>query len=560
MASMVVVKIISAVFKIPLVNILQESGMAYFNTAYTLFNTVYALTVTGLSAGVARMVAENAARERYRDVKKLLKLSNLIFITVGVIGSIIVLFSARGLSSFTQNDNAYWSVMMVAPAILFCCLMASYRGYYEGLSDMIPTAITQVVEVAVKLVAGLSFAALAMSIAIKQFETTGKVFGIAAETREAALMAALPYGSAAAMLGVSVSTLMGFLYIFIRYKLKGDSITRLQIKEAPKSIRLRVLFFRLVKISIPITLGAVVIQLSALIDSLTIPNRLAYCYGVDQARFDTLYSSLLKDNEIMNVFLFGCFSTVITVFNLVPAFTNIFGKSALPNVTAAWTARSKTGIKTNVESVIRMTMLIAAPAGFGIAFMAEPILKLLFKGSEGVIAVGGPLLIPLGIGAMFLALVTPLNAIMQGMGKMNLPVKYLLIGAMIKLVMNVVLIGIPAINIMGASISTVCCYGTIAFLSLNKLRKIVKVNLDFGGILVKPLICGFICGFTAFLSYKALTFVGNNSIITIVSILLGAVGYIISIGLFNALSRDDVLMLPKGKKILKALEKLRLMR
>lgn len=560
MGAMVVVKLVSALFKIPLTNILHESGMAYFNAAYTIFNTVYALTVTGLSTAVARMVAETSTRGRYKDVKKLLKMSTAIFLILGFLGMIIVFISARGLSDFSKNPNSYWSIVMISPAILFCCLMASYRGYYEGLSDMVPTAITQIVEVVVKLVFGLIFASLVLSIAKNQFVETQTVFGVAVDSMEAAVAVAMPYCSAAAILGVSASTLFGFIYIFIRYKLRGDAITDEQVRDAPRPMRSKVVLARLIKIAIPITLGAVVVQLSALIDSLTIANRLEFCNTIDPQRLNDLYGSLLNEQEMMNVFLFGCFSTVITVFNLVPAFTNIFGKSALPNVTAAWTVKDKKSIKLNIESVIRVTMLIAAPAGLGIAFMAKPIVTLLFSSSPGTVAVGSPLLVLLGIGSMFLALVTPLNAIMQGIGRMDLPVKYLFTGAMIKLVLNVILIGIPAINIMGASISTLACYGTIAFLSITKLKKVAHIKLNLTGILLKPVISGFICGFTAFLSNKALTFIPNDSIITLLSIFIGGICYVISLSVLNAISREDILMLPKGNKIVKTLEKYKIIR
>ncbi|MEG2813528.1 MAG: polysaccharide biosynthesis protein [Oscillospiraceae bacterium] len=560
MASMIIVKLIGAVFKIPLVNILHESGMGYFNTAYTLFTTVYALTVTGLSAGVARMVAENCAKGRYRDVKKLLKISTIIFIILGTLGFLIIALSAKSFSVSNQNPNSYWSVLMVAPSIFFCCIMASYRGYYEGLSDMKPTAITQIVEVVVKLITGLTFASIVMNIAMKQFADNGVVFGMKVLTQDAALTSALPFASAAAMLGVTVSTLAGFIYIFFRHKIKGDYITKQMIKESPPSRKTKVIIFRLIKISVPITLGAVVIQLSALIDSITIPQRLAKAYIQNATFFDNMYGSFLKENEEMNSFLFGCFSIVITIFNLVPAFTNIFGKSALPNVTEAWTTKVKSKIKVNIESVIRVTMLVAAPASFGIAFLSKPVLELLFKSSPGAVAVGGSLLTVLAIGAMFLSLVTPLNAIFQGIGRVDLPVKFLLTGAIIKLILNYTLVSIPTINVMGASISTVCCYFVIAFLSLTKLKKIVGVKLNFTSTLFKPLFCGFICGLSAFGTYKLLGLFMHSSVITVISIGVGGLFYIIFLGITNAIAKDDVLMLPKGKKIEKTLEKFKIIR
>ncbi len=534
--------------------------MGYFNSAYTIYTAVYALTVTGFSAAVARMVAENCARGRYRDVKNILKIANRVFVITGTIGFLIISLSAKAFAAGIDSENSYWTVVMVAPAILFCCLMASYRGYYEGLSDMKPTAITQVVEVVTKLITGLAFAYIVMGVADKQFKITGLVFGIAVDNAEAAVTAAIPFAAAGAMLGVSVSTFIGFLYIYISYKVKGDYITKKMLDTSPPPMRSKVILVRLVKISIPITLGAVVLQLSALIDMFTIMNRLTYTYQTSPDILNASYGMYLKQNENMHEFLYGCFMSSVTLFNLVPAFTSIFGKSALPNVTAAFTERDRLKIKISIESVVRVTTLVAAPMAFGIAFMSGPILRLLYKNLDGAVNIGMQLLPTLGVAALFLALVAPLNAIFQGIGRMDLPVKFLFTGALIKLILNLILIGIPSINIVGGAISTIVCYGVIATLSLLTLKNNVNVSLDFNSILIKPIISGLICGFSAYLCNFALTKIATNSIITVVSIGVGAVCYIISLGVLNAISPDDILMLPQGNKILKTLEKLHIIR
>lgn len=560
MVSITIVKIIGAIFKIPLMNTIKATGMAYFNTAYNLYTFVYAVTVTGLAAAVARMVAENVVKKRYRDVRKILKLANLIFLVLGTLGFVFIVLFAKTYTGIVESPNSYWSIIMIAPAIFFCCIMASYRGYYEGLSDMIPTAITQVVEAITKLITGILFAMIVMGVAEKQYEQTGIVFGVAAESKDAAIVAAYPFAAAAAILGVTLSTLVGFIYIFIRYKIKGDYITKDMVRNSPKTISTKALLYRLIKIAIPITLGAVVVQLSALIDTITIMRRLQHAYDLDPLLFESAYGYLLKDGEKMNEFLFGCFGIAITVFSLVPAFTNMFGKSALPNVTSAWIAKDRRLIKTNIESVIRMTMLVAAPAAFGITFLAKPIIVLLSPKVAGAAEVGGPLLVLLGLGSLCLSLVGPMNAIMQGIGRLDLPVKYLFTGVLIKLVMNLILVGIPSINIMGGAISTLCCYSTIAIFSIYKLNKIVNVKLDFMSMMVKPLVSGFACGLSAFLFYNLLSNIKESRIITILSIGIGAIVYVIMLGITNAISKEDILMLPKGNKIVKTLEKIRLIR
>lgn len=560
MASMIIVKLLGAVFKVPLTSVIHEIGMTYFTSAYNIYTVVYALTVTGLSASIARMVAENATMGRYRDVKKLLKVAVMVFVPLGIIGSIIIFANARGFSELIKSPNSLWAIRMISPAILFCCLMASYRGYYEGLSDMYPTAVTQVIEVVVKMASGLLFAFLVISAANKQFEASKTVFGVAVASAEEASTVAIPFAAAGAIIGVSLSTLFGFIYVFVRYRVKGDYITPEMLKNSPEPRKTRVLLYRLVKISIPITLGAVVIQLSVLIDTVTIMNRLKSCFEAAPEALLWRYGDFLAENEEMHEFLNGCFVSTVTLFNLVPAFTNIFGKSGLPNVTSAWTTKNPETIKKSIEAVIRVTMLVAAPMAMGLSFMSKPILNLLFPSRAGLIEVGAPLLSILGLGALCLSLVTPLNAIFQGINRMDLPVKIMAVGALIKLTLNWILIGIPQINILGGSFSTLACYLTIAMLSLTMLVKITKIDFNFKNILIYPLICGTICGFSAFLAYFALTRFKFSSIMALLSIAVGAVAYVVSIGIFNVLSKDDILMLPKGNKILKALEKLHIIR
>lgn len=561
MISMLIVKIAGVVFHIPLLNIIGFTGNGIFTSSYTVYTTVYALTVTGMSAAVARMVAARASQGRYRDVKKLFRVATLLFFLLGLAGSLLVFGFAGWFSEWIHNPDTRWAVMAIAPAIFFCCLMASYRGYYEGLQNMTPTAVTQVVEVAVKLVTGLGGASLVMGAAVDQYERTGRVFGQACSSAEAVQVIAAPFGAAGAMLGVSLSALVGFLYLFFRGKLKGDGITRGMLAASPSPETAVSLAKGLARIALPVTLGAVVVQLSALIDTFTIQNRLVFCSQVDAAYMTGRFGGYLKDGEEIHTLLYGVFGACITLFNVVPAFTNIFGKSALPNVTAAWTAQDRLRLKRNVESVIRLTMLIAAPLSMGLCSLSGPVLQLLYGAREPqTAALGGGLLAALAIGSLFLAMVSPLNAIMQGMGRADLPVKYLLAGVFVKFFLNILLIGIPQVNILGSAISTIACYALIAFLSLRRLNRMVPVTLDYKGILAKPLAAGILCGAGAFLCSFLLTNHMGNSIMTLVSIGVGGLFYGVSLVLCRAVPKEDIFMLPNGKKICKTLEKWRIIR
>lgn len=558
MASMVIVKIVGAVFKIPLGEILQETGFTYFTASYNLFTTIYALTVTGLSTAIARMVAACSTKGRYRDCRNILRVSIRIFIILGIAGTVVMFTCSKLFAKASNEENAVYAIMCMSPAVFFSCMMAAYRGYYEGLRNMIPTAVSEVVEVIAKLITGLLFAAMTLKLGQRQYESTGKVFGLqvlssvsgqqpsAVDVTEAIL----PFAAAGAMLGIALSTMAGFLYLFISYKRSGDGFTRQEFMNSPKPVRNKAVVYSLIKTALPITLSSVVINLTGMIDLFSVMNRLEYAYHKDSAYFDQIYGTYAAGKK-MHTYIYGGYGMATTIFNLIPAFTTIFAKSALPNLTAAWVERDQRILKKSVESVLRMTSLIAFPAGIGIFAVADRISTLLYGSRPGALVSIAPPLRLLGLAAIFLALVSPIYSILQAVGRFDLPVKFMMVGATLKLLINFILVGIPQINIKGAPIGTGICYAVIMFLCLSKLHQITGVSFNYFKIFGKIFLSALFCGGVAF----AMTRISDSSMVTIAGIGIAGLAYVIGLLLFRALPREDVMMLPKGEKLADVMEK-----
>lgn len=193
-------------FQGPTEGIIGVSGFGYFNAAYGLFNTLYALSVAGMPIAVSRMVAQNMQQGRYRDVRKIKRLSTVSFLCTGLLGTLLMFAGAGPYVHFAENPNAFLAVFVMAPAIFFVCVSSSYRGYYEGLRNMYPTAWSQISEALVKLACGLLFSSAAVRLGLEEYERFGRVFGTAVETSSQAQLAVLPYGAAGAILGIVVST------------------------------------------------------------------------------------------------------------------------------------------------------------------------------------------------------------------------------------------------------------------------------------------------------------------------------------------------------------------
>jgi len=558
MSATVIVKIIGYFFKVPLKGIIGVSGFGYFNAAYGLFNTLYALSVAGMPVAVARMVAQNMQQGRFRDVRKIKRLSTIAFLCAGLLGSLLMLAGAGPYVRLAQNPNAFLSVFVMSPAIFFVCASSSYRGYYEGLRNMYPTAWSQVLEALVKLVCGLLFACAAIRMGMEKYEGSGTVFGALVSTPEQARLAVLPYGAAGAILGIVVSTAAGSLFLWAYNRRRGDGISAQMLEQAVPAATGKEILKQLWTIAVPICLGALALNITTLIDVSSLTNRLSTALANGEEALLSMYDGILPADmpreEIPN-YLFGAYNMSVTLFNLIPALTTTFGVSALPSVTAAWTSQNRRMLQKNIESVWRVTSMIAFPAGFGICALAEPILTLVYQADPASIPIAAPILRVLGIAAIFVALSSPTNSMLQAIGRVKVPVRLMLIGGFLKLAVNFSLVPIPSVNIQGAPFGTLLCYMTIICISVPTLCRAAGVRLRFGKVFLKPLFAGALCGITAWAGYGLLSRVAGNTISTSFSILAAGIVYVVVLFLTHGVEKYDILMLPKGEKIAKLLEK-----
>lgn len=536
-ASMVVVKLIGALFKIPLLNILGESGMAYFSSAYTIFTTVYAFAVTGLTTAVARIIAEKKAQGRYKDIKLISKLSFSMFFGFGIVTSILLFATSSKLAHIINSPKSAMSIMVIAPAVLLCCIMASYRGYYEGLNNMIPTAISQIIEAVVKLFAGLFFANIPFILTARSFSETQTSFGIAVETLEEAYFVAVPYASAGAMLGITLSTAVGVLYLFVYNRFKHNQITKDMLKSSQVSASYKQIFKQILVIALPITLCAVVMQLSSLIDMVTIMNRLEVAVKNSPQYFQDNFSQYLSKNETYHEFLFGIYSACVTLFNLVPAFTSLIGKSAIPVVTKAWADNDIDGLRSKIGNIIKTTFIVSAPSGIGLCAVASPILLMLFSKLGGAVTIGVLPLCILGLASVVFSLINPLNAIFQSINDVYSPIRVIFFSAIIKMVLNFVLVANPVLNITGCAIATLISYLFAVCYSLFILNKSkvcggikiqkLKLNLSYVDTFLLPIVGACLCGATARMVYSALIKLQGNSVSLVCGIAFGGGVYIL---------------------------------
>lgn len=561
------VKIIGAIVKIPLANIIGEAGMGYYTSAYNLYLPFFTLASAGFPAALSRQVSENMTVGRYRDAAKVRVVARNTFIVTGTvcfIGMIIagILLTRNGY----YNEKAIYAILAMCPSVFFCCLMGAYRGYNEGLRNMIPTAASQIIEALGKLLIGLTAALIIVKTAESRFLAASVVAGGAAGAAEdgvmiygtkcyslsEALNASYPFAAMGALIGITLGSAASLVYLIIRYKTHSSGITEEQLKSSPEPLETKVILKKFLQIGIPIALGILAINLTQLIDSVTVQSQIS---KIDPAALRAIYGDFLadqSDGDIAN-FLWGVYGNGITLYNLVPYLTQAFGTSALPALAAAWVVKDRAKIEESINSVLKLGVLVAFPAGIGLCALSGQILDMLYPAATANIC--PPILRTLGIMALFGAMAGPINSMLQAVGKQMVPVKLMCVGAVIKIVLNYTLVGMENINIKGAPVGSLACYVFIVVSSVVILCRTAKIKLDVVSAFVRPFAAAVLCGIAAWGVQKLGNLVTDSRIITVLAMGAAAVVYVVSLFALRAVSKNDVLLLPKGEKLAKILEK-----
>lgn len=538
MASAAAVKIMGAVFKIPLANMLGGTGMGYFSCAYGVFMPVYAVSVTGLPTAVAAVTAENRALGRFGNILNIRKTALSIFGLFGLAASLLLMLLAVPICRFSGTEYVLPSVLMIAPTILTGCLTAVYRGLWEGMRNMYPTAISQVIEASVKLLWGLSFCGLTLTLARRDPVLYAKIFAFMGDdplSEQAVLSAA----SAAAVSGITVSGIFSALYLAI----KDGKFRRELWLENPENTDNKVMG-QLLSVAIPVAVGSLITNLTSIADLSTITAIIGKTAAENLDYFSSMCGGLDDPEGIAN-FIFGSFTGLaVTVFNLVPSFTNMFGKGMIPAMSEAWAAGDREKIRRSVCDGITACAAVAFPCGLGITALAEPVLFTLFASRPNEAAISVVPLKILGIGVVFLSLTAPIFAMLQAAGRADIPVKLMAVGAAVKLLLNLLLVPIPTVNVSGAAMATTVCYGLLSAVSVTVLCRHTKTGIrealsPLFGICFSGILCALGAGFVSDMLAGSVSRVVNLEI----SVIFGGLIYIISIFLQPKLLKRMLKML-----------------
>lgn len=514
--SVMISKIAGAMFRIPLANLLGGTGMAYFSGAYGLFMPVYAVFVSGLSAAAAKVTAEKKVFYGSRGAEKVKKYSLILFSLTGIAGTAVMVVLSGPFSVYAAGSDRIWlSLIVIAPSVLFSCITAAYRGCAEGHCTMYPTAVSQIIESAAKLILGI---ALCQAVINNSSWFRGRFTCICTDVPALA--------SAGACAGVMLSVFAGMLYMIF------DDIFRKSEQEegsAECHDSGRDIMKSLIKTAVPVAAGSLLSSLTSLIDLCTIIRYTERAVNNAPAFFTEKYSYVFDagiNNDGFAEFAYGSFAGMaVTVFNLVPSFTNMFGRSIFPLAAEAWTRGDTDEVRKNAVKVMKITAAAAVPAGLGIFVLSDEILSFLFPLSAAETMFCADALRYLGISVIFLCIAFPVFSMLQATGKAGTAAGIMMCGAAVKFAGNILLVRIPEMNVSGAAVSTGLCYAVILIMALREFYKHTGVKLCLFRIFYAPVYSAVLCTATVWI-VKTFPFMPDDRIFSLfIPVLCGGAVY-----------------------------------
>lgn len=523
MFAQIMVKVLGLIYKFVITNFegFGDTGLGYYSAGYQIYSVLLALSSIGIPSVISKLVSERVAIGDEKGAQRIFRICMTFFVGLGTIFSIGLFFGAEYIATtiFNVPDTKY-VMQVLAPAIAFVAASATFRGYFAGLNDMKPTSYSQIIEQFLNCVLSITF-----------------VY---------ALIGKEPYIMAAGgNLSTTLAILLTFVYLIAYYKRKKLKIT--QTEESPEvNLTKWQLLKKILVISIPVTISSVISVVNPLIDTSTVSNCI-------QAAFASMYP-MKEELEAFAMSKTGILSKVDTLVNLPTAINVAFSTALTPAIAAALAKKDKQTASKRMTFSMFASLLIVLPCAAGFMALAQPILNLIYPSAND----GAEVLMIFSIPMIFIALNQTINGGLYGLNKTYVAAIALGIGAVIKFILNIILISNPNIEIMGAGISSIVCQLVAFLITFTVLRRNIKLQFKVGRMVIAPIGAATIMGIATYFINQGLNSIISPNLSTIISIILGAIIYAVLILLFKILKKEDMMMIPFGTKLYALLVKLRI--
>ena len=516
----IIVRLIGIVYRIPLTNIVGNEGMGYYGFAFEVYQILVILSTSAIPVAVSKLTAARVAKREYKNAQRIFRCSIIFAAVLSGTLALITFVGARQISSFMFGGitEVAPALRVLAPTVFVCAVMGVFRGYTQGLGNMAPTGLSQVVEQIFNAIVSVAAAAILIS-------------------RGAA------YGAAGGTMGTFMGAVSSLVFLYFVYSANRKGLNRRMKKDPTKKLMEDKEIYRLIGLTvIPLILTSTIYQISSLLDS-------------------ALFSNILKAIGYQSSFissLYGIYSSKYQLLiNLPLGITSALSVAMMPGIAGAIALNRKDQVREQMDMVIRMTMLIAIPCAIGVAVMGGPIMQMLFNDST---TLPGRMLIVGAVTIIFYALSTLTSTILQASNHMRVPVINAAISLGVHIVFTVVLLAFANLHIFALIYGNIVFSFCMCVLNLRSLAKLVDYRMDIQKMCGSTLIASVIMGVVTFLVYKGCIYVIHSNILsTLIAIIIAVVVYALFMILTRGVTEEELYMFPKGETLVRILYRMHLL-
>lgn len=522
----VLVRLLGLAKRIPLTYIIGDLGNSYYSAAYDIYNIVFTIAVYGIPLSVSKLVSARVSKGQYKNANKIFKCTMVFSLVMGFISSLLVFIFADSLSAMLNEPMSFMALRVLSPTLLVVAVMATFRGYFQGMGSMVPTAISQLLEQVVLIIVSLTAAFFLSKYGYK--------VGLLLHNSKYENA----YGAAGATLGCSIGALFSLIFLFILYKKYKVKLEKQMYRDNTIQIESTLSVYKtLIFTIVPVVVSSFVNNISNFLDHF-IHNAILPKIGME---------------EQMSV-NWGIYSgKYIMLVNVPIAISAAMGASSVPTISGLMRCEEYGEVREKISKVIKVTMMIAIPCAVGLFVLAPELIWCLFSTTEPL----APSLVRIGaIMVVFFSLSTLTNGILQGMSHMIKPITHALLALAVHVPLLCLLLFFTDLNTKAVALSNDVFSLLICIMNIIAIRKAVGYVQEFRYTFIMPFVSAGIMGAVLFGLNKVFMHNGYSRVFIILEIFIGALVYFIAMLLTKSVTREEILSLPGGSRLARVLTKL----
>ena len=521
----IVTRFIGMLYRIPLTNIVGSEGMGYYSTAYEVYNIALLVSTYSIPVAISKIISALNAQGRFADGKRVFRVGLIFSSMAGLVVSLVLVIFADPIAAAMGYPSAALPLKVLSPTIFVFSCMGVIRGLFQGRRNMVPTAVSQVVEQIVNAVVSVVSAVFFMKAVSDYSEAT--------------------LGAAGGTMGTLAGAVAGlvFLIAFFFVRRKKDSHEDSEVEAVDTVTPYKSLLKLLIATMIPIILSQTIYQLSGITDDFMF-GRILGSKGVTESSRAVLFEAYANKYKWL--------------YNMPVAIASAFGVSIVPVLSSAFTSKDIDGVKEKIGSTVKLNMMIAIPAAAGLSFFAGPIMKLFFR-EDGELA--AKILVWGGVAVVVFAYSTLTNGVLQGINKLKLPVIHSGLSLIIHIPLLFALLYLTDLDEYALMICNILYALVVCGLNYRALRKEISYRQELKKTFLIPLICSLLMGLFGRVIYQLLVKLGVYvSVSSVIAIVVCIPVYFVILIVLKGVGREELSKLPMGNRICKVFAKLRLLK